>query len=71
MSPTLMDLLLCGLAYIVISYFLGVWTKTRPGQSWNSDDSAGGKFEQQPPVLDLPPGISWPEEEPVESELLQ
>ncbi len=71
MSPTLIDLFLCGLAYLVISYFLGVWTKFRPGRSWNSDDSAGGKFEQQPPVLDLPPGISWPEEESVESELLQ
>lgn len=71
MSSTLIDLLLCGLAYLVISYFLGVWTKPRPGRSWNSDDSAGGEFEQQPPVLDLPPGITWPEEEPVASEFLQ
>ncbi len=71
MSPNLIDLLLCGLAYIVISYFLGVWTKSRRGQSWNSDDSSGGDFEQQPPVLDLPPGVTWPEEEPVDSEFLQ
>ena len=71
MSPTLIDLLLCGLAYLVISYFLGVWTKPRRGQSWNSDDSDGGKFEQQPPVLDLPPGVSWPQEELVASESLQ
>ena len=70
MSPTLIDLLLCGLAYLVISYFLGVWTKPRPAQSWNSDDSDGEKFEQQPPVLDLPPGVSWPQEELVASESL-
>ena len=70
MSPTLIDLLLCGLAYVVISYFLGVWSKFRPKRTSNSDDSAGGEFEQQPPVLDLPPGVTWPEEEPVDSEFL-
>jgi hypothetical protein len=71
MSPTLIDLLLCGLAYVVISYFLGIWTKYRPKRTSNSDDSEGGKFDARSPVLDLPPGITWPEEEPVESEFLQ
>ncbi|MDA0314124.1 MAG: hypothetical protein O2829_04920 [Bacteroidetes bacterium] len=71
MSSTLIDLLLCGLAYVLISYFLGVWTKSRRESSCNSDDSEGGEFDHQPPVLDLPPGISWPEEELVDSETYQ
>jgi hypothetical protein len=71
MSPTLIDLLLCGLAYVVISYFLGVWSKSRQAPTSNSDDSDGGKFDSRPPVLDLPPGISWPEEELVDSEIYQ
>jgi hypothetical protein len=69
MSATLIDLLLCGLAYVVISYFLGVWSKSRLKRTSNSDDSEGGDFDSRPPVLDLPPGISWPEEELVDSEI--
>ena len=71
MSPTLIDLLLCGLAYVVISYFLGVWSKSNQAPTSNSDDSEGGKFDSSPPVLDLPPGISWPDEELVDSEIYQ
>jgi hypothetical protein len=28
----------------------------------------GGKSEIAPPVLDLPPGVTWPKQELVESE---
>jgi hypothetical protein len=68
MSPTLMDFLLCGLAYVLLSYFLGAWTKTRQKNSSGSDEGMGGKSETEPPVIDLPPGVTWPQQELVESE---
>jgi hypothetical protein len=67
MSSTLIDLFLCGLAYVLLSYFLGAWTKVRSNQSSGSDEGMGGKSETEPPVIDLPPGITWPQEEMVES----
>jgi len=45
MSPTLIDLLLCGLAYVVISYFLGVWSKAR--QEPRQGFTAAGRSDQQ------------------------
>lgn len=68
MSSTLIDFLLCSLAYVLFSYFLGVWTKIRRKQSSGLDDGCGGKAEFKPPVLDLPPGVTWPKQELVESD---
>ena len=68
MSPTLIDFLLCGLAYVLLSYFLGAWTKIQRKKSSGSDGGMGGKLETEPPVLDLPPGVTWPKQELVESE---
>jgi hypothetical protein len=68
MSSTLIDFLLCGLAYVLLSYFLGAWTKRRRKKSLGSDGGMGGKSEIAPPVLDLPPGVTWPKQELVESE---
>jgi hypothetical protein len=68
MSSTLIDFLLCGLAYVLLSYFLGAWTKRRLKKSSGYDGGSGGKSETEPPVLDLPPGVTWPKQELVESE---
>ena len=68
MSSTLIDFLLCGLAYVLLSYCLGAWTKRRRQKSSGSDGGMGGKSEIAPPVLDLPPGVTWPKQELVESE---
>lgn len=68
MSPTLIDFLLCGLAYVLLSYFLGAWTKIRRKKSSGPDGGMGGKLETDSPVLDLPPGVTWPQQELVESE---
>jgi hypothetical protein len=68
MSSTLIDFLLCGLAYVLLSYFLGAWTKRRRKKSSGSDGGMGGRSEIAPPVLDLPPGVTWPKQELVESE---
>jgi hypothetical protein len=68
MSSTLIDFLLCGLAYVLLSYFLGAWTKRRRKKSSGSDGGMGGKSKTEPPVIDLPPGVTWPKQELVESE---
>ncbi|MFZ9234961.1 MAG: hypothetical protein ACO22X_01980 [Algoriphagus sp.] len=68
MSPTLIDFLLCGLAYVLLSYFLGAWTKVQRKKSSGPDGGKGGKAETAPPVIDLPPGVTWPQQELVESE---
>lgn len=68
MNSTLIDFLLCGLAYVLLSYFLGIWTKKRPKKSSGPDEGMGGKSEPVPPKLDLPPGVCWPNQELVESE---
>ncbi len=68
MSSTLIDFLLCGLAYVLLSYFLGAWTKTRQKNSLGSDGGKGGKSEPEPPVIDLPPGVTGPQQELVESD---
>jgi hypothetical protein len=60
MSPSLIQLLLCGLAYVLLSYLIGRWCKpVRAGIS-RGDDGEGGKEEDTPPRLDLPPGVCWP-----------
>ncbi len=68
MSPTLIDFLLCGLAYVLLSYFLGAWAKGRRKKSSGPDGGIGEKAVTESPVLDLPPGITWPQQELVESE---
>jgi len=68
MSSTLIDFLLCGLAYVLLSYFLGAWTKRWRKKSSESDGGMGEKLATEPPTLDLPPGVTWPQQELVESE---
>lgn len=60
MSPSLLQLLLCGLAYVLLSYLIGRWCK--PVSSGPQGGKDGGKEEDTPPLLDLPPGVSWPTE---------
>ena len=60
MSPSLLQLLLCGLAYVLLSYLIGRWCKPVSAGLPRGDDEDGGKAEDTPPKLDLPPGVSWP-----------
>jgi hypothetical protein len=60
MSPSLLQLLLCGLAYILLSYLIGRWCKPASAGLPYGDEGDGGKAEDTPPRLDLPPGVSWP-----------
>jgi hypothetical protein len=60
MSPSLLQLLLCGFVYVLLSYLIGRWCKPVSAGLPRTDDGDGGKAEDTPPRLDLPPGVSWP-----------
>jgi hypothetical protein len=61
MSSLFVDLILCGLAYVVLIYFVATVTKVRfqRGKDKN-DDGDGGVEDLTPPKIDLPPGVIWP-----------
>ncbi|EON79147.1 hypothetical protein ADIS_0376 [Lunatimonas lonarensis] len=61
MSSLVIDLFLCGVAYVVLIYFVATMTKTRINKNRNNDDDGDGGVEDlTPPKIDLPPGIVWP-----------
>lgn len=66
MSSSLIDFLLCGLTYVLLSYFLKLWIT--PPQQPSSGESRGGKPVGEGPVIDLPPGVTWPQREMAEVE---
>jgi hypothetical protein len=65
MSSLFVDLILCGLAYVVLIYFIATMTKARiqRGKDRN-DDGDGGVEDLTPPKIDLPPGVIWPSNAP-------
>ncbi|MCC5937474.1 MAG: hypothetical protein JJU34_09340 [Lunatimonas sp.] len=61
MSSLVIDLFLCGVAYVVLIYFVATMTKARINRNRNNDDDGDGGVEDlTPPKIDLPPGIVWP-----------
>ena len=68
MSSLIVDLVLCGVAYVVLIYFVATMTKSNLGRnSDSSDDGDGGVEDFTPPKIDLPPGIIWPSDAPKKS----
>lgn len=66
MSSLVVDLMLCGMAYVVLIYFIATLTKARiPRDRDNGDDGDGGVEDLTPPKIDLPPGVIWPADGPV------
>ncbi|MFT7362456.1 MAG: hypothetical protein ACI9UV_000650 [Algoriphagus sp.] len=67
MSSLVIDLILCGVAYVILIYFVATMTKNsiRRGNDRN-DDGDGGVDIIIPPKIDLPPGVIWPSDAPVE-----
>jgi hypothetical protein len=61
MNSLVIDLFLCGVAYVILIYFVATMTKNslRKGNSSN-DDGDGGIENFTPPKIDLPPGVIWP-----------
>ena len=63
MSSLVIDLILCGIAYVVLIYFVATLTKVRvddQDQKNEDDDGDGGVEDLTPPKIDLPPGVIWP-----------
>ncbi|WP_339924932.1 hypothetical protein [uncultured Cyclobacterium sp.] len=65
MNSLVIDLILCGVAYVVLIYFVATLTKSKikRNRKNNDEDGDGGVEDNTPPVIDLPPGIVWPTEE--------
>lgn len=64
MSSLVIDLFLCGVAYVVLIYFVATMTKARINRNRNNDDDGDGGVEDlTPPKIDLPPGIVWPSDD--------
>lgn len=52
------DIFLSGLTYVVLIYL--AFKLMRKGKPRGSDDD-GGNMDYQPPKIDLPPGVIWPD----------
>jgi hypothetical protein len=65
MSSLVIDLILCGIAYVVLIYFVATLTKAKINKNRNNndDDGDGGVEDLTPPKIDLPPGIIWPNDD--------
>lgn len=65
MSSLVIDLILCGVAYVILIYFVATLTKNslRRGNG-RGEDGDGGIENLSPPKIDLPPGVIWPSDVP-------
>jgi hypothetical protein len=67
MNSLLIDLVVCGLAYVITVYFIATMTKNTLNKGKSGDDGDGGVGKNTPPKIDLPPGVIWPSEAPKRS----
>lgn len=67
MNSLVIDLIVCGLAYVIVVYFIATMTKNALRKGRNNDDGDGGIENFTPPKIDLPPGVIWPSDSPVHS----
>lgn len=64
MNSLIIDLILCGLAYVLLIYFIATLTKNLMKRNNNEgDDGDGGVENHRPPKIDLPPGVIWPSDD--------
>lgn len=60
-----LDLILCGVAYIILVYLMVVLMKSRKRNlGGHDDDDDGGIAVKGPPEIDLPPGVVLPDGSP-------
>jgi len=55
------DLILCGIAYVILTYLLVTLLKKRKNDNGSNDDDGGLHIDRHPKI-DLPPGITWPKD---------
>lgn len=64
MSSLMIDLIVCGLAYVIIVYLITVITKNSLNKKKGGDNDEGGIRNFPSPKIDLPPGVVWPSDAP-------
>lgn len=65
MNSLVIDLFLCGVAYVILIYFVATMTKNSLRRRNSSNDDGDGGIENlTPPKIDLPPGVIWPSDAP-------
>lgn len=66
MEGYLIDMILCGVAYVIMVYFMVKLMKVKNIRlKGNDDDNDGGISYSNLPEIDLPPGVSLPDGGPV------
>jgi hypothetical protein len=64
MNSLLIDLILCSAAYLVSIYFVVTLLNHSKKSRKNSErDGEGGVVNEDPPKIDLPPGVIWSDNE--------
>ncbi|SFU10656.1 hypothetical protein SAMN04489724_4029 [Algoriphagus locisalis] len=65
MSSLVIDLVLFGLAYVILIYLMATMTKNSIKKKGSGEDDGDGGIEDfTPPKIDLPPGVQWPSDSP-------
>lgn len=61
MNAVTFDLVLSGIVYVVLIYFMITLLKKRKKSTDSDDDNDGGISVSGPPQIDLPPGVCLPD----------
>lgn len=61
MGSYMVDMVLCGIAYVIMVYFMVMLLRKRNSASEDDDDNEGGISINDLPEIDLPPGVSLPD----------
>lgn len=65
MSSLVVDLILFGLAYVLLIFVMATMTNKSIRKGGNREDDGDGGIEDfTPPKIDLPPGVQWPSDSP-------
>jgi hypothetical protein len=60
MNSLWIDLILCSAAYLVSIYFVvTLLNRSKKPRKNSEDDGEGGVVNEDPPIIDLPPGVIW------------
>lgn len=66
MSFHLFDMILSGIAYVIMTYFVMKMIRHKKTRTDGDDENDGGIPVQLLPDLDLPPGVTLPKDGPSE-----
>lgn len=64
MNGYIVDLILCGIVYLFLVYFMVTMMRKKNKGYDGDDDDEGGLPVTSPPEIDLPPGVCLPDGSP-------